>query len=507
MHTLRLLLLTTEYDEQVMNKRFYAISHIHNVLVKHAKKLLRKISHDSRYEYCRKTYVSLPKKENLSSADKKYKKQLSQEMKDIRISMGLSEAGLQSYIKKCARRFSKCLSSQQVQKEATRVWNGVEKVLFSDGKDIHFKKNRDFPTIGGKTNTNGVKFNKSELSIEWLGLQIQCKRPKKDAEWDYLTESLDHDISYCEIERKMFPNGWHYYVIVYLKGDAPRKTRTVGDNENVTGIDMGISTVATVSDIRVALRELVPDCIRYNKKIQKLLRRMDASKRKNNPNKYKPDGTIDKTNRDRWTFSRTYFKNRRKLKSLYRQKSAYIKQSHEILCNELLADSVNFITEEMSFKGLQRKAKKTERSDKTATVRQKNGDTRQIYKYKKKKRFGKSLNNRAPAMFLNILERKCSQYDGSLLKVDTKSFRASQYDHVTDTYTKTSLRERDKQIGGNYVQRDLYSAFLIKNSNPDLNAPDREKCLFEFERFLDMQNTLIDTMKQNHISMKSCFGF
>ena len=35
MHTVRLLLSTTEYDKQVLEKRFRAVSHIHNVLVKH----------------------------------------------------------------------------------------------------------------------------------------------------------------------------------------------------------------------------------------------------------------------------------------------------------------------------------------------------------------------------------------------------------------------------------------------------------------------------------------
>ena len=40
MHTVRLLLDTTKYDEYIINRRFHAVSHIHNVLVKHAMKLL-----------------------------------------------------------------------------------------------------------------------------------------------------------------------------------------------------------------------------------------------------------------------------------------------------------------------------------------------------------------------------------------------------------------------------------------------------------------------------------
>ena len=50
MHTVRLLLSTTEYDKQVLEKRFRAVSHIHNVLVKHARKCLKRLSCDKEYQ-------------------------------------------------------------------------------------------------------------------------------------------------------------------------------------------------------------------------------------------------------------------------------------------------------------------------------------------------------------------------------------------------------------------------------------------------------------------------
>lgn len=504
MHTVRLLLSTTEYDKQVLEKRFHAISHIHNVLVKHARKCLKKLSCGKKYQSLKDEYSSLLKMNKLSKEDKAYKKQLSQKMTNIIRSYSLSEYSFQAYIKVCAKQFRKCLSSQQVQKEATRVWRGVEDVLYGDGKELHFKKFRDFNTICGKTNTNGVKFYKDTCSIEWLGLNINCKLPKNK---DYMLEALDSDISYCEIERKMFPNGWHYYVVIYLKGDAPRKLKTVGNDYNITGIDIGTSTIAAISDNAATLKELAPKCKDYNRRIEKLLRSMDTSKRIYNPNKYKSDGTIDKSNHDRWIYSKTYLKNLNRLKSLYRQKSAYIKQSHEETINKLLVESVNFVAEDMSFKGLQRKSKNTERNNKVSDIKQKDGSVKHVHKYKRKKRFGKSLNNRAPASFVTILLRKAVLYGGNVYKVDTKSFRASQYNHVTNDYIKPKLSERDKLIDGYKVQRDLYSAFLLKNSNGELNKPDRDKCIYGFNRFLELQDNLITEMKTNNISMKQCFGF
>ena len=234
---------------------------------------------------------------------------------------------------------------------------------------------------------------------------------------------------------------------------------------------------------------------------------MDISKRISNPAKYKPDGTIDKTNHDKWVYSKTYLKNLNRLKSLYRQKSAYIKQSHEEMINRLLEESVNFVVENMSFKGLQRKSKNTERNDKISDIKQKDGTIKQVHNYKRKKRFGKSLNNRAPASFITTLSRKALLYGGGVYKVDTKSFRASQYNHVTDDCIKSKLSERDKLIDGHKVQRDLYSAFLLKNCNNGLNKPDRDKCIYGFNRFLELQDNLIAEMKANNISMKQCFGF
>ena len=207
MHTVRLLLSTTEYDEQIMEKRFHAVSHIHNVLVKYARRRLKRLSCNKGYQSMKAEYSALLKKNKLSKEEKAYKKQLSQKMTDVIRSYGLSEYSFQAYIKVCAKQFRKCLTSQQVQKEATRVWRGAENVLYGDGRELHFKKFRDFNTICGKTNTNGVKFYKDTCSIEWLGLDINCKLPKDK---DYILEALDSDVSYCEVERKMFPNGWHY---------------------------------------------------------------------------------------------------------------------------------------------------------------------------------------------------------------------------------------------------------------------------------------------------------
>ena len=498
MHVLNLLIDTTKYQKQIINKRFNIYARLYNIAVKHVKKLITRLECNTDYKTYLNEYKQLLQKSQLTKSEKHRKTELNKLLNDIRFDIGLTKFGLQSYLKLAGKKYKANLSSQQVQSISNRVFKSVEKYLFGNGKHISFKKFSDVNTIGGTSNLNGVKFNKETMSAVWLGLELKLKLPKDTA---YITESLNNKISYCEVKRMMFNNGYHYYLVIYLDGKAPKKLTNLNNNTTM-GIDPGVSTIAAVSDKQLFLEELAPQYKTYNKKIAKLLRKLDRSLRATNPSKFNSDGTINKYNKEKLVKSNSYKKLLRKLQTLYRKKSAYIKQSHEILCNKLIKVSNNFIVEHMSFSGLVKKAKTTKRQSKPSIV---NGKT--VFKYKKKRRFGTSINNRAPSLFLTILKQKCDQYDLYYHEINTIKAKASQYNHVTDTYIKVPLKQRYKQIGSDIVQRDLYSAFLIKNVDFVTMKPDRNICLNNFSLFVKMQNTLIDTMKQNHISMKQCFGF
>lgn len=492
MHTLTLKLKTTKYDEYMIEKRFGMLSHIHNVLIKHGRVLKEQRDKDPEYQQ-----LLAKRKDTKGNSEKR--KAINEQLNEYHKRIGLCESGFQRYIKVCGKQFSKHLSSQQVQKEATRVWSGFRKVLYSDGKEVHFKKHDTFLTIGGKSNTNGVKFNKKTRTIVWLGLEIKCKTPKKQKTKEYIEVALKDDISYCEIARKMFPTGWHYYVILYLKGDAPNKQKEKG--QGIVGIDVGVSSIAVVGEKHIALKELAPNIQFYNDKIEKISQKMDTSLRMMNPEYFNADGTIKKGKKT-WTFSKNYQKMKRKLRTLYRQKSAYIKNSHRETINRLLSFGDIFITEKMNFKSLQKRAANTERQEKESAIKQKDGSIKKVQKYKKKKRFGRSLNNRSPGLFLTLLKTATTVHE-----VNTRKFKASQYNHSTGQYESSDLKKRFKAVGPAKVQRDLYSAFLLKNSNAELNHPCREECYREFNSFVEKQNALIKEMKEQKITMKQCFGF
>ena len=135
----------------------------------------------------------------------------------------------------------------------------------------------------------------------------------------------------------------------------------------------------------------------------------------------------------------------------------------------------------MPFKGLQKRARKTTRNKKG--------------KINSKKRFGKSLANKAPAMLLTILDNKLRYQGTELHRIKTAEVKASQYDHLKDNYMKQELSERWTMIGGDKIQRDLYSSFLIMNVNPDLSSINRKQCIEKYETFKTLHDIEIARLK------------
>ena len=167
-------------------------------------------------------------------------------------------------------------------------------------------------------------------------------------------------------------------------------------------------------------------------------------------------------------------------------------------------DKVNI--ESMDFKALAKRTKNTEKSTKTISIKQKDGTIKEINKYKRKKRYGKSINDRSPGLFIKLLEDKCQRYLIEFNKINTKKVKASKYNHITNTYEDHKLSERTKLIGTNLVQRDLYSSYIIKNVKSDLESLNKSKLKKDFPLFLELEEREIERIKAQGIKNKN-FGF
>lgn len=118
-----------------------------------------------------------------------------------------------------------------------------------------------------------------------------------------------------------------------------------------------------------------------------------------------------------------------------------------------------------------------------------------------KKRFGKSLANKALSSFVDILGRKLKAQVRILFEINTWLVKASQHNHLNYEYNKKKLSQRWNFFEYNSqkikVQRDLYSAFLLQNVNEDLCSVNNDK----FEKLLKLHDIEIDRLPtRNNLS-------
>ena len=100
-------------------------------------------------------------------------------------------------------------------------------------------------------------------------------------------------------------------------------------------------------------------------------------------------------------------------------------------------------------------------------------------------------------MLLGIINRKLLYYGKRLIKIDTYSAKASQFNHFDGTYNKKKLSQRWNNFNGIRVQRDLYSAFLIMNTAKNLKSFDIDKCNERFDNFYRLHNLEVERLTRH----------
>jgi len=448
------------------------------------------------FEKCRKIYnaciTELYKRYNHMRESKDYKKNCKYKGKDrnkifnnINKNYKLTEYSLHEFVKSMGKYFN--IDAMTTQKIATRAFNAFQGLIFHKANKIKYKKYGELNSIEGKNNKQGIRFRDDTLLYNGLKIPVIIK--DNDT---YAHMAIQDKIKYCRIKREIIKGKYHYYVQLILEGIPPIKiNKETGEikhyiNNGEVGLDIGTQSLAICSENKVKLLELAPEVNNIEKEKRILQRKMDRSRRKTNPNKYNKNGTIIKGNRYKWIKSKHYIKTQMKLKELQRKQREVRKQSHNQLTNYILTLGNDVKVETMNYKGLQKRSKETTK-DKTGKINN-------------KKRFGKSLANKAPAMFLTILNNKLKWIGKELKKVNTYTIKASQYNHVTDEYVKKDLSERWNNFGEFKIQRDLYSSFLIMNVNDDLSSINRDLCFKKFNNFKILHDIEIEILKNMDLS-------
>lgn len=468
-------LITEKYQETILNKRFEISRQLYNAVLSKAYKRYKSMIETKKYRQL---------KEQINNANEKEKKLLYKQLNEMYKQYRLNEYSLHEDIQEMQHHFSENIDSFTAQKIATRVWSAFEDLLFGDGEIVHFKKYGELDSLEGKSNKTGIRFKDGFLI--WNGLKISVKI---DYNNPYEYQALKDEICYCRIKRRFIKGKYKYYLQIVFKGVPPMKINKDGEvkrhiGNGTVGLDIGTQTIAIVSNVDVKLLELADRVNSIEKEKRRILRYMDRSRRANNPDNFNEDGTIKK-GKLKWVKSNRYIKAQNKLRELYRKQADVREYQHQLLSNYILSLGNKIKVEEMNFKGLQKRNKKTEKNDKG--------------KFKRKKRFGKSLANKAPAKLLTILDNKLKYFGEKLIKVNTKEVKASQYNHLNCRYNKKKLSQRWNDLNGIKIQRDLYSAFLIQHVNDDLCNINQEECKRDFERFKILHDKEIERLNNSEV--------
>ncbi len=518
-YILTLQLKTKKFQEDIINKRMEICRKIYNCLVTEFYKRYNHMRQSKEYNKTHKQIINNYRKINIKTTlskkeeYKNIKKQLKLEIKvlqnqnkelyklqnDMYIKYGIDKSSLSRFLTPIKKHFENNIDSHVSQKVLENVWKSIDKFLYSNGKKVYYKSYGELNSLEGKWNKSGLRYNEKTGYLNWNKLNISVIIKKNDV---YAQKAIQDRIKYCRIKREMIKGRYHYYIQLVLEGIPPQKiNKETGEIKGQigfgrVGIDNGTSTTAICSKYKVMLVELVEDLNNIEHKKYLMQRKMDRSRRMTNPNKYNKNGTINTKNKSKWIYSKKYINAKNQLKELNRKQRVIRKQCHYKLINGILPLGNEFYVETMNYKGLQSRSKKTTKNSKG--------------KFNKKKRFGKSLANKAPAMFLSMLNQKLHYFGLELNKINTQKVKASQYNHFTDEYNKKELKDRwnifninDNKIR---IQRDMYSAFLIMNVNDNLESINRELCFETYDNFKILHDKEINRLKNTSNKKLSSMG-
>lgn len=367
--------------------------------------------------------------------------------KEARSAYRYSEYELHSFAtftSKKSKWISKNIDSNTQQKLATRAFNASEKVLLGRAKKVRFKVTSRFCSLEGKTNKQGIRFKDNQLV--WGKLKIT---PVINWLNPLIKHGLDSKIKYVRILWRELKGKRRWYAQLINEGLPYQKPQNyIADG--LIGIDLNVSNIAFVGDNRAGLLPFALDVLTYSQEIRLLQRKMERSKRTNNPSNYHPDfaakkgrKTVTKKGKPikgkcKWNKSQSYLKTARKKRELERKKTAYAKSQNRKIVNEILRHGKNIKTENVSVKGWQ-------------------------------KRYGKAVGAKSPSFVMSELRRKAESAGGVFQKFSTRKTALSQT-HLNGERIKKSLSQRiHYDLTGVIMHRDLFSAFLARHINDEDN--------------------------------------
>lgn len=492
---LTLPLKLEKWQSDHLEKRFEIARQLYNTLVHAELKRIHRIERMPEYREIERQIEA--------TTDKKEKWALKNQKKQFLRKNGINRNTFTTDMKRLYKHFNDNIGSNVAQHGiVSQVLTAFEKVYIENQSgEVHFKKPGDLRSVQGysQKESGGKEIMFRNGKIIWT--QQENDDRKKSPKYQqrkkrqnykgvkgitrefpvvfsknnpYEAEMLTKHVKFVRILRKDGKTKPHWYAQLVLEGTPVAKYDPISGapkhpvGHGVVGIDIGTRTLAYSTDKEVNLLELADRVQNIEQEKRRLQRKMDRSRRAMNPENYNSDGTFKRGVKLTRNKSKRYRRIQHQLAMIQHHQADIRKQQHNELANYLLTLGDCFFVENMSYCDLVHRANKTEISEKTG-------------RYKRKKRFGKSIANKAPAMLITMLKQKCQSRGLKGVKEVDTHVRASQYNHQTDTCIEKALENRwNVMPDGERIQRDLYSAFLLQHCKQGLPEYNRKELKKEF---------------------------
>lgn len=397
-----------------------------NELVSLMKKNYEQLMRTKKYRKLLKLYGS--------TKDKKKRKELANQLNDMQKSYNVTWDFCRRSMIHIGEKYN--IGSVFALTKAEDVWQGMEKCLYANGKTIHFSKRGELPCIRSKQINRGIpafidgdklrfKLRKMQFGIQ---VNDRFQSDEVNAVLSYLKDPVKIDADavntlvekgcyidtyrpcYATLVPKLIRGKYRIYLHLVIEGKAKPKYDRFGNprhkyGKGMIGADIGTQTVAYTSDTEVGLKNLSErgNSIQTSERKERLYyRAMDRSRRATNPQNYNTNGTIKKGKKT-WKYSKHYKKIKAKHAELCRINAVNRQLAINEDANYLRSLGDVFVTEPKNASKLMRRAKET-------TVNNKG-------KFNKKKRFGKSIQNRCPSGFQIAVENKFKVTGGTYIEV------------------------------------------------------------------------------------------
>ena len=502
---LELPLQVEKYQADVLNKRYEQLRQLYNYVQGKLLRQYRYFEQMKEYQGC-KTFKE--KKDFFRS----HPFQINETLKDSKTPFMVSfdEYSIKGFVEKLAQKsvgpnmaYSDLgFTTYILDHIGASIWAAWDKKLYDfKSNRISFKKHGELDSFSSRRKiVRGiVYFSGMELHLDTMELAIKING-KVGKEARFITLKMLHNPKHADYEmwalkggvesvkvvkvvRRLVRSQYKYYVQLTIEGEKPQKGRTLGKGN--VGIDLGPTTVAISGKNIVSIDKLASKCDNIQEEITRLSRKIDRSRRANNPQNFNEDGTIKRGIKLIWNDSKRYKELRRELAELRRKQAAIRKQQHIERANALLKEGDTFIVENNPVKAWSARKKETKIDEKTG-------------KYKSKKGYGKSIGNHAPAIFIDILENKVKSLGGRLERVDTQN-AASRFDFTDGSLTEHDRSERAITLSnGDTHQRDMLAAFNLQHLKLDeakTKQYDTETMAADYKRFCQLEKEEIQRYK------------